>query len=239
MAREHFDTELEALKTAVLAMGSEIEENLVLVSEALITRNAALAERLIAADQVINQQRIDVMMDSLKLIATQQPMAKDMRLIAAVMEIAGELERMHDYVKGIAKTSLEIGATGTLLPAFAEDFPRMAAFASDMLSRSMTAFSENNAALARSIPKWDDHVDYLFNRLYVDIVEYAATDPKLIPHANQLEWTIHNMERAADRSINICEWVVYMATGEYREFDSEYEAPPAIDRPLPGEANSA
>ncbi len=235
MAREYFDNELDKLKSAVLVMGSEIEENLVLVAGALIARNTAVAERLIAADLVINKQRIDVVMNSLTLIATQQPMAKDMRFIAAVIEIAGELERMHDYVKGIAKTSLEIGQAGTLLPSFAEDFPRMAAFASDMLSRSMVAFSENNAALARSIPKWDDHVDYLFNRLYVDIVEYAGSAPGLIAHANQLEWTIHNMERAADRVINVCEWVVYMATGEYQEFDSEYEAPPAIDRSNVGE----
>lgn len=235
MARSRFDIELDQLKSAVLTMGSEIEENLALVADVLITRNTAVAERLIAADEAINRQRIDIVMGSLTLIATQQPMAKDMRLIAAVMEIAGELERMHDYVKGIAKTSLEIGPQGTLLPSFDEDFPRMAAFASDMLSRSLTAFSENNAALARSIPKWDDHVDYLFNRLYVDIVEYATSAPNLIGHANQLEWTIHNMERAADRVINICEWVVYMATGEYREFDSEYEAPPVIDASRNGE----
>ena len=230
MAREHFDIELDKLKSAVLTMGSEIEENLIRVADALITRNTAVAERLIAADLIINKQRIDIVMGSLTLIATQQPMAKDMRLIASVMEIAGELERMHDYVKGIAKTSIEFGQTGILLPSFTEDFPRMAAFASDMLSRSMTAFSENNATLARSIPKWDDHVDYLFNRLYIDIVEYAGSAPNLIAHANQLEWTIHNMERAADRVINVCEWVVYMATGEYQEFDSEYEAPPLIDR---------
>ena len=235
MARGHFDNELDKLKSAVLVMGSEIEENLVLVADALISRNTAVAERLIAADLIINKQRIDVVMDSLALIAMQQPMARDMRLIASVIEIAGELERMHDYVKGIAKTSLEIGETGALLPSFNEDFPRMAAFASDMLSRSMTAFSENNAALARSIPKWDDHVDYLFNRLYVDIVEYATSAPDLIAHANQLEWTIHNMERAADRVINVCEWVVYMVTGDYQEFDSEYEAPPLIDRSGSGE----
>ena len=226
MTREFFDRDLDNLKTRVLALGSEVEQNLIRVSDALINRNAVLAQRLIDFDGQVNSQRIDLMMNSLMLIATQQPMAGDMRFIAAVIEIAGELERIHDYIKGIAKTSLELGPEGELLPSFKEDFPRMAELTQDMLNRAMTAFSEKNDVLARSLVKWDNQVDLIFNKLYKDIVSYAATSPELIPHANQLEWTIHNMERAADRTINICEWVVYQVTGTYSEFDSEYEAPP-------------
>lgn len=229
MTREYFDRDLNNLRTSVLALGSEVEQNLGRVADALISRNAVLAQRLIDFDDHVNSQRIDLMMNSLMLIATQQPMARDMRFIAAVIEIAGELERIHDYVKGIAKTSLELGPEGELLPSFKEDFPRMAELAQDMLNRAMTAFSENDAILAQSLVKWDNQVDYIFNKLYKDIISYASTSPDLIAHANQLEWTIHNMERAADRVINICEWVVYMVTGTYSEFDSEYEAPPTPD----------
>lgn len=232
MTRESFDRELNNLRSSILTMGSEVELNLGKVADALVKRNAILAERLIEFDERVNSQRIDLVMKSLVLIATQQPMATDLRFIATVIEIAGELERMHDYVKGIAKTSLEMGPEDRLLPSFAEDFPRMAELAQDMLSRAMIAFSEKDAILARSLAKWDNQVDYLFNKLYVDIVNYASTSPDLIAHANQLEWTIHNMERAADRVINICEWVVYMVTGTYSEFDSEYEAPPAPSRLL-------
>ncbi|MFN2143322.1 MAG: phosphate signaling complex protein PhoU [Candidatus Promineifilaceae bacterium] len=229
MSRGFFDRDLDNLKTRLLTLGSEVEENLGRVSDALISRNAVLAQRLVDFDNQVNSQRIDLMMNSLTLIATQQPMARDMRFIAAVIEIAGELERIHDYVKGIAKTSLEIGPEGDLLPSFKEDFPRMAELAQDMLHRAMLAFSENDAVLARSLVKWDNQVDYIFNSLYKDIVGYASASPKRIAHANQLEWTIHNMERAADRVVNICEWVVYIATGTYSEFDSEYEAPPPPD----------
>lgn len=229
MTREYFDRDLDNLRTSVLVLGSEVEQNLGQVADALINRKAVLAQQLIDFDDHVNSQRIDLMMNSLMLIATQQPMARDMRFIAAVIEIAGELERIHDYVKGIAKTSLELGPEGELLPSFKEDFPRMAELAQDMLNRAMTAFSENDAILAQSLVKWDNQVDYIFNKLYKDIIGYASTSPDLIAHANQLEWTIHNMERAADRVINICEWVVYMVTGTYSEFDSEYEAPPTPD----------
>jgi phosphate transport system protein len=151
-----------------------------------------------------------------------------MRLIAAVIEIMGELERIHDYVKGIAKTSLELGPDGIILPAISEYLPQMAGLTQDMLNRSMIAFAEGNASMARTIPASDNLVDDLFNRLYTRIVEYASSDPSRIAHANQLEWVVHNMERSADRVINICEWVIYMVTGEYRELDTEYETPPVL-----------
>jgi phosphate transport system protein len=229
MTRDHFDRELDELRTSVLTLGSEVEQNIGKVSDALLRHNAIMAQRLIDFDERVNTQRIDTVMSCLTLIATQQPMAKDMRFIATVIETVGELERIHDYVKGIAKTSLDIGPEIELLPSFREDFPRMAEITQDMLNRTMTAFSEGDALLAMSLAKWDNQVDHLFNKLYREIVEYASGSRGDISHANQLEWTIHNMERAADRVVNICEWVVYMVTGKYSEFESEFnefEAPP-------------
>jgi phosphate transport system protein len=235
MTRDHFDRELNDLRTSVIMLASEVEQNLGRVVDALLKRNAILAQRLIDFDERVNNQRIEIVMSSLTLIATQQPMAKDMRFIATVIETSGELERIHDYVKGIAKTSLEIGHEFELLPSYEEDFPRMAAITQDMLSRAMIAFSEYDAVLAQSLPKWDNQVDYLFNRLYKEIVAFAASSPDSVAQANQLEWTVHNMERAADRVINICEWVVYMVTGKYSEFESEYdeyESPPSQNSTL-------
>ncbi len=226
MPREVFDRELNELKTEVLAIASEVEINLMRVTRALIERNEAIAKQLIDTDKEINRRYIGLVMDSFSLIARQQPMAGDMRLIAAVIEIAGELERIHDYIKGIAKTSLEIGAEEKLLPAIAHDLPHMTRLTQDMLNRTMMAFSENNAVLARSIPTSDNLVDDLFNRIYRAIIKYASQDPKRISLANQYEWVIHNVERSADRVINICEWVIYMASGVYAELDSEYESPP-------------
>ncbi len=113
----------------------------------------------------------------------------------------------------------------------------MAGITQDMLNKAMTAFAEENALLAKSLAKWDNQVDYLFNKLYIEIINYASVSPENITHANQLEWTIHNMERAADRVVNICEWVVYMVTGNYSEFESEYDEfespPPATGTVVP------
>lgn len=228
MLRENFNRELNNLREVVLATGSEVEENLLKVTLALIERDERTVQQLIAQDRYINKRYIEVVMGSFKLIATQQPMAGDMRLIAAVIEIMGELERIHDYVKGIAKTSLDLGPERAVLPAISENLPQMARLTQDMLNRSMVAFAENNATLARTIPASDNLVDDFFNRLYVQIVEYASVHPDRISHANQLEWVVHNMERSADRVINICEWVIYMVTGEYRELDSEYEQAPVL-----------
>ncbi len=228
MPREVFDRELNEIRTEVLAVGSLVEENLMIVTNALIDRDNVVAHRLIEGDKEINRRYIELMMGSLRLIATQQPMAGDMRLIASVIEIAGELERINDYVKGIAKTSIEIGPENQLLPSISRDLPHMTSLTQDMLNRSLTAFSENDAVLARTIPASDNLVDDLFNRIYHDIVEFASKDPRLISHANQYEWVIHNIERSADRVINICEWVVYMVTGVYKEFDSEFETPPTV-----------
>lgn len=228
MLRENFDRDLQKLRSQVLALGSQVEENLSRVTEALIKRDMIASRRLVEADREVNEKRITLVLDSLALIATQQPMARDMRFIVAVIEIAGELERIHDYIKGIGKTSLELGAGKDLLPSFVEDLPQMAEITNDMLRRALDAFAESNAELARTVPVSDTLVDELFIKLYGAVVEAVVSGRETVADANQIEWTIHNMERAADRVTNICEWVVYMAKGEYKEFDSEYEAPPSL-----------
>lgn len=227
MLRESFDRELEQLRTQVLALGNQVEQNLVKVTEALLKRDKIMSQRLIDVDREVNEKRIGIVLDSLKLIATQQPMARDMRFIAAVIEIAGELERMHDYVKGIGKTSMELD-NRPLLPSFAENMPMMAKITRDMLRQALDAFAAKDPVLARSVPPLDNLVDELFLKLYGDLVASVVAGEETVARANQIEWTIHNMERSADRVINVCEWVVYMATGEYKEFDSEYEAAPRL-----------
>jgi phosphate transport system protein len=223
--RTTFDRELQTLQDRVLILGSEVEENLGKVVDAAVHRNPHLAQQMISADRWINERRIQIGLDALVLIALQQPMARDLRLIAAVLEIVGELERIHDYVKGIGKISLGLGP-GPLLASLAVYLPEMAAVARDMLHRALDAFARGDADLARAIPSDDDHVDALFNQLYGDIIQFVVADPEAIDRANQMEWVLHNLERSADRVTNICEWVVYMVTGVYAEMDSEYEAPP-------------
>ncbi len=225
--RGSFDRELQRLEAEIIRMGSEVEEHLTQVTVAFIERDAITAGRMIAADQAINERRIQIGLDALTLIATQQPMARDLRLIAAIMEIVGELERIHDYVKGIGKISINLGSV-PVLPTIAAHMPEMAETAREMLHLSLKAFAERDQELALRVPAMDDKVDFLFNHLYGDVVAHVMEKPLDSAHANYLEWALHNLERSADRTINICEWVVYMVTGVYREMSmGEYESPPA------------
>ncbi|MCA9956087.1 MAG: phosphate signaling complex protein PhoU [Anaerolineales bacterium] len=216
MLRETYTKELRHLQDEILRMGSEVEENLIKVVEALSKRDLSLSEKLVQSDKWFNQRRIDIGTEAFGIIATQQPMASDMRLIAASLEIAGELERIHDYVKGIGNISLMIGATA--VPTnLTVHMPEMAEKARFMLHRALDAFTERNAQLAYETIKNDDAVDKLYNKTYRAVVAHMAANPDAFELAQRLEWAAHNLERAADRVTNICEWIIYLATGEYRQ----------------------
>jgi phosphate transport system protein len=223
MLRGNFERDLQRLQDRLLALGSRVEENIVESVALLLKRDMIGSQRLIKGDAEINQERIAIVNDALLLIATQQPMARDMRMIASIIEIAGELERINDYSKGIARVGLTLGPTP--IPNILSDLPVMAEKARFMLHRAMEAASRRDAELARIIPAADDEIDALFNQIYRSLILYAAEDPSVIERSNQLEWVAHNLERAADRVINICEWIVYNVTGVYSEMDSEIEAP--------------
>jgi phosphate transport system protein len=224
MIRGNFERDLQRLQDRVLALGSEVEGNIVSSVDMLLKRDMIGSQRLIKGDEIINQERISIVNDSLMLIATQQPMAKDMRLIAGIIEIAGELERINDYSKGIARVGLTLGPNP--IPNILQDLPVMAAKARFMLHKAMGAFSLRKSELAKEIPVMDDEVDKLFIQIYQNLVRCAAEDPSMIDRSNQLEWVAHNLERAADRVTNICEWIVYITTGVYSEMDPEIGGPP-------------
>jgi len=216
MLRETYTKELRHLQDEILRMGSEVEENLLKAVDALIKRDLNVSERLVQSDKWFNQRRIDIGHQAFGVIATQQPIAGDLRLIAATLEIAGELERIHDYVKGIGNISLMIGEEA--VPAeLVMHMPIMAEKARFMLHRALDAFTERNSQLAYEIIKSDDEVDKLYNKTYRAVMRYMADNSDDFELAQRLEWAGHNLERAADRVTNICEWVVYMATGQYNQ----------------------
>jgi phosphate transport system protein len=149
------------------------------------------------------------------LIATQQPMAHDLRLLASSMEIISELERMGDYAKGIANINIRMGDQPLLKPLI--DVPRMAQKDVDMLHRALTAFIEEDVEAAQAIPIEDDEVDALYNQVYRELMTFVIADPKTMERANWLLWVAHNLERVADRVTNICERTVFIVTGELSE----------------------
>jgi phosphate transport system protein len=219
MTRRTFDQELDRLQDEVLALGSLVEEALVRSVETLKQRDFVGSRRLIAGDRLVNERRYAIEEDTITLIATQQPMAGDMRLLAAILEIVGELERMGDYAKGIARINLMIGEQPLIKPLI--DLPAMAHKAREMLHAALVAFVERDVQAAWAIPKGDDEVDALYNQVYRELICYILEDPHVIEQANHLMWAAHNLERSADRVTNLCERVVYAVTGELAELGTD------------------
>jgi phosphate transport system protein len=202
-----------------MALGSMVEEALVESVETLKQRDFVGSRRLIAGDQAINERRYAIEEAAMTLIATQQPMAGDMRLLAAILEIVTELERMGDYAKGIARINLMIGEQPLIKPLI--DLPAMARKAREMLHGALAAFVQRDVEAARAIPQGDDEVDALYNQVYRELICYILEDPQAIEQANHLMWAAHNLERTADRVINLCERVVYAVTGELTELGTD------------------
>jgi phosphate transport system protein len=219
MTRKVFDQELNRLQDEVLALGSMVEEALVRSVETLKQRDFAGSRQLIADDRAINERRFAIEDAAITLIATQQPMASDMRLLAAILEIVTELERMGDYAKGIARINLMIGEEPLIKPLI--DLPVMAYKAREMLHAALIAFVQRDVEAARLIPKRDEEVDALYNQVYRELITFILEDPHVIEQANHLMWAAHNLERTADRVTNLCERVVYTVTGELTELGTD------------------
>jgi phosphate transport system protein len=217
MPRETFDRELQSLQDEVLILGSMVEKAIVESVDVLKRRDKEGSRRLVADDRLINEKRFAIEADTLVAIATQQPMAGDLRTLAAVFEIATELERIGDYAKGIAKINLMMGDEPFIKPLI--DIPLMAEKARDMLHQALEAFVQRDVDLARAIPARDDEVDALYNQVYRELLTHIMADPRKIDQATHLLWVAHNLERAADRVINLCERVVFTVTGELMEMD--------------------
>ncbi|HUV26757.1 MAG TPA: phosphate signaling complex protein PhoU [Anaerolineales bacterium] len=215
--RETLDRALRALLDELLVLGDMVADAVRTAVSSLKERDLAASQNVYLADEEINKKHFEIEDRCITLIATQQPMAKDLRLLAAVLEITTELERMGDYAKGIAKINLLLGTEPLIKPLI--DIPRMADISLDMLHRALDAFVAGDVETAREIPKEDDQVDALYNQVYRELVTYMIADTSTIDGANFLQWAAHNLERMADRVTNICERTIYMVTGEMRELD--------------------
>ena len=218
MLRKTFETEIQQVKDDVLVLGSMVEQAILGSVEALKKRDLKASERLIENDKEINAKRFEIENKLMILIATQQPMAHDLRLLASCMEIISELERMGDYAKGISNINMRMGDAALLKPLI--DVPRMAQIGADMLHRALSAFVNEDVDTAKKIPVEDDEVDALYNQVYRELMTFVIQDPTTIERANWLLWVAHNLERVADRVTNICERTIFIATGEMAEIKS-------------------
>jgi phosphate transport system protein len=210
--RTTFHKSLKEIQDELLAMGSMGEKGLLRSMEALKNRDIALAEKVIQDDLEIDKKRNEIEEKSIQLIATQQPMASDLRTIISVISIVAELERIGDHAEGISKIVIMIGNEPPLKPLI--DLPRMAEKTADMLHRALITFINNDAKTARSIIAEDDEIDNLYDQVFRELLTFMMEDPRTITRATRLIWVDHNLERSADRVTNICERVVFVVTGK-------------------------
>lgn len=215
MPRTDYDRDLRMLQDDLLMMGNMVEKAIARALDALRNRDLEAANDVIREDDIIDQKQTEIEERCIDLIATQQPLAGDLRILVTALHLCGELERMGDYAEGIAKISVMMGDEPPLKPLI--DIPRMAQKASDMVRRSLDAFVNRDVVAAMSVQSDDDEIDSLYEQVYRELLTYMLGDPSVIRRATHLLWAAHNIERIADRATNIAERVIYMVTGRVSE----------------------
>jgi len=216
--RETLDRKVKTIQDKLLVMGSMVEHAALEAVEALNRRDFNLARRIYSGDQWINEKHLEIEDDCLTLIATQQPVSRDLRVLASALEVNTELERMGDYAKGIARI-LFLMEDQPPLPITFNHLSRMAELAVDMLHKALGAFVAVDADLASTLPGQDDQVDLLYNQFHRELIKMMTNDSSTIDRGNYLLWAAHNLERLADRVTNICERTLFIATGNLVELD--------------------
>jgi phosphate transport system protein len=218
MTSVDFEKKLKQLEHDVLSLGDMVERAIYSSVQALKGRDLKAAGQIIADDLKINQKRHDIEGKCIDLIATQHPVAGDLRVVIAILNIIVDLERMADHAEGIAKIVLMIGDEPPLKPLVG--IPLMADKGREMLRQSLSAFTRRDIEAAKRICAEDDEVDHLHDQVYRELLTFILEDPSTITKATRLLWVAHNLERIADRVTNICERVVFMVTGEMIEIGS-------------------
>ena len=217
MPRATFDRHLSEIEEDMLVLAGMVERAIDRSIDALRNRDTELARVVIVEDMDINRKRYETEEKCLELLALQQPMARDLRTIVAILHVIVDLERMGDHAEGIAKIAIMLADEPPLKPYI--DIPRMAEIAVRMLRGSIESFKLRDVDMARRVCDEDDEVDALYDQVYRELITFMINDPKTIERATHITWIAHNLERIADRVTNICERVVYMVQGRMEELN--------------------
>jgi phosphate transport system protein len=215
--RQEFVHRLDEVRDAVLTMSSMVDKAIDLAVEAMRARDLAAAQAIIRDDQQINQQRFDIEQDAVLLMATQQPMASDLRFLTGVLHIATDLERMGDHARSIARLTIKLGDEPPLKPLV--DIPKMAILCHDRLRGAFDALVTRDPDLAQRIAGRDVETDRLQDAVYAELLAIMTDDPTTVTRATYLLWIAHNLERVGDHITNICERVIYVLTGHMEELN--------------------
>lgn len=221
MPRNTFDTELAQLKAQLLEYGARVEHVISEAMETLKTRDRALAEAIIQNDASLNKTRYELEEQCYMLMATQSPMARDLREILSIQLIAIELERIADHAKNLAEITIYLGNEPLLKPLI--DLPRMSEVCQLMLNRALDAFAKEDSEAAEAVAAMDDDVDNLYKQVFRELMSYIVEDPRTVTRALNLLFAGHNLERIGDCITNIAERVVYAKTGHLEELNPQRE----------------
>ncbi len=217
MVRATFDRDLRTLQDELLFMGSMVEKAISRALDALKRRDLEASRQVVLEDDYIDRKRFELEDLCINLIATQQPMAGDLRAIITILHISVELERMGDYAEGIGKISIMMGDEPPLKPLI--DIPRMAEKATAMLRQSLDALVNRDIIAAHKVCNDDDDVDGLYDQIYRELLLMMIQDPSSIQRATYLLWVAHDLERIADRATNIAERAIFLVTGKMTEIN--------------------
>lgn len=215
--RTTYEHQLQELSDLVVTMASMVNKAIARSIEALRLQNVALAEDVRAGDVAINELHRRGEEMTITLIATQAPVGRDLRRIASSMALFSNMERMGDYAAGIAKIVIQSADEDLIKPLI--DIPRMSQIAREMLDDAVTAFIEMDPEKAREVAARDDRLDDLYDQIFQELIAFMAADPRTVEGATRLLWVAHNLERIGDRVTNVCERIVYIATGQFEELD--------------------
>ncbi len=217
MTRKLFTQKIQNIKDEVLLLGNMVEDAVVKSVQSLKTSDVRQAKQIYQQDIELNDKRFSIENAILIVIATQQPMGRDLRQLASMLDVISELERMGDYAKGIAKVAIKLQNVKLNIPI--KEIEKMSELAVGMLDKALTAFINEDSQTASQIPYEDDAVDQLCEDIYHLAVNLMMTEPQNVDNANLIMWVAHNLERLADRVTNICERTVFVATGELMELE--------------------
>ncbi len=216
--RHHYLKEIENLQHEILRMGCLMEEAVKKSIKALVMQDAVLAKEVILADDELDELEHRIESHCIRLIATEQPVARDLRIIFTALKIITDLERMADHAVDIAKIAIRLADEQYIKPLI--DIPRMADIAISMVKDSLDAYVHQDAAMAEEICKRDDTVDGLYAQIFRELLTYMMQDPQNINQATYFLFVGKYLERIADHATNVCEWVIYVDTGEHKELNS-------------------
>ncbi|MFU8794839.1 MAG: phosphate signaling complex protein PhoU [Dethiobacteria bacterium] len=212
-----FEEKMNWLQDKLQQMGNLVEESIALSIEALKSQDLELARKVIDGDDVIDDLEHVIEDKIIEFIATQQPMAKDLRRVATLFKMINDLERMADYATSIARITLRIADQPLIKPLV--DIPRMAILSQKMVKQALDAYVREDVELAMTVGKDDDEVDKLFGQIFRELLTIMMENPKTITQATHLLFVGRWLERISDHATNIAEEVIFLVTGEKRNLN--------------------